>query len=153
MGRAYPIELTNMCMLRRSDGRVLVQDRADPQWGGLTFPGGHIEPGESLAGSVIREMQEETGLTIHHPRLVGAKNWMQPGGKERHLVLLYVAEEYEGELRDSDEGRVRWMTLNEMRAGKLAEGMELYFDILLEQKASEIWYSPWENGWQPPELL
>lgn len=153
MGRAHPIELTNMCMLRRADGRVLVQDRTDPQWGGLTFPGGHVEPGESLADSVIREMREETGLTIRRPRLVGAKDWMQPGGKERYLVLLYTAEEYEGELRDSDEGRVRWMTVDEMRAGHLAEGMELYFDIFLEQKASEIWYPPWTDGWKPPILL
>ena len=52
MGRAHPIELTNMCMLRRSDGMVLVQNRRDPNWGGLTFPGGHVEPGESLVDSV-----------------------------------------------------------------------------------------------------
>lgn len=153
MGRAYPIELTNMCMLRRADGRMLVQDRADPHWGGLTFPGGHIEPGESLADSVIREMREETGLTIRHPRLVGAKDWMQRDGQGRYLVLLYTAEAYAGELHDSDEGHVQWMTLDEMRAGKMAEGMELYIDIFLGQKASEIWYPPWENGWQPPVLL
>ena len=69
MGRAYPIELTNMCMLRRADGKVLVQNRVDPEWGGLAFPGGHIEPGESLVDSVVREMREETGLTVRNPRL------------------------------------------------------------------------------------
>ena len=47
MGRAHPIELTNMCMLTRADGKVLVQNRIDPNWGGLTFPGGHVEPGET----------------------------------------------------------------------------------------------------------
>ena len=55
--------ITNMCMLR--DGtRVLVQDRIDPDWPGLTFPGGHVEQGESLTDAVIREVYEETGLTI-----------------------------------------------------------------------------------------
>lgn len=152
MGRAFPIELTNMCMLRREDGCLLVQDRVDPHWGGLTFPGGHVEPGESLVDSVIREMQEETGLTIRHPRLVGAKNWTQPGGLERYLVMMYTADEYEGELRDSAEGRVRWMTLDEMRAGHMAEGMELYLDVFLGQQASEIWYPPCGDGWDSPVL-
>ena len=80
MGRAHPIELTNMCMLTRADGKVLVQNRIDPNWGGLTFPGGHVEPGESLVDSIVREMQEETGLTIRHPKLIGSKSWTQKDG-------------------------------------------------------------------------
>ena len=128
MAKSQPIELTNMCMLRRSDGKVLVQNRRDPNWGGLTFPGGHVEPGESMVDSVIREMQEETGLTVHHPRLVGTKSWMQQDGS-RYLVLLYTADSYEGELRDSEEGDVQWMTIDEMRAGRMVEGMEHYFRI------------------------
>ena len=70
--------ITNMCMLR--DGtRVLVQDRIDPDWPGLTFPGGHVEQGESLTDAVIREVYEETGLTITSPRLCGVKDWMESG--------------------------------------------------------------------------
>ena len=42
---------TNMCMI--TDGeRILVQDRKDPAWSGITFPGGHVEPGESFVESV-----------------------------------------------------------------------------------------------------
>ena len=147
MGRAYPIELTNMCMLRRADGKVLVQNRCDPNWGGLTFPGGHVEPGESLVDSVIREMREETGLTIKHPRLVGTKSWMQKDGSGRYLVLLYVAEEYEGELHSSEEGDISWMTLDEMRAGQMVEGMELYFRVYLDGDVNEIWYEHDGEKW------
>lgn len=147
MGRANPIELTNMCMLTREDGCVLVQNRRDPNWGGLTFPGGHVEPGESLVDSVIREMREETGLTIRRPRLVGTKSWMQRDGSGRYLVLLYTAAEYEGELRSSEEGDVRWMTLDEMRAGNLADGMELYFDVYFGTEYSEIWYERQDEAW------
>ena len=146
MSRTEPIELTNMCMLRRSDGRVLVQNRLDPNWGGLTFPGGHVEPGESLVDSVIREMQEETGLTIHNPRLIGTKSWIKDDGS-RYLVLLYVASEYEGELHSSEEGDVRWMTIDEMRAGNLVDGMELYFRVYLDGDVSEIWYERDGDGW------
>ena len=39
------------------------------------FPGGIVEPGESAADGIIREVKEETGLTIHHPQLVGMKHW------------------------------------------------------------------------------
>ena len=147
MGRAYPIELTNMCMLRRADGKVLVQNRRDPNWGGLTFPGGHVEPGESLVDSVIREMREETGLTVKHPHLVGTKSWMQKDGSGRYLVLLYVAEEYEGELHSSEEGDVAWMTLDEMRAGQMVEGMELYFRVYLDGDVNEIWYERDGEDW------
>lgn len=147
MGRAHPVELTNMCMLRRADGYVLVQDRRDPNWGGLTFPGGHVEPGESMVDSVIREMREETGLTILHPRLIGTKSWMQRDGS-RYLVLLYTADAYEGELRSSEEGDVRWMRPEEMCAGKMVDGMELYLDVYLGHEHCEIWYEPQEDGWK-----
>ena len=146
MGRAHPIELTNMCMLRRDDGKVLVQNRVDPNWGGLTFPGGHIEPGESLVDSVIREMREETGLTVRNPRLIGSKSWMKDDGS-RYLVLLYVATEYEGALRSSDEGEIRWMTLDEMRAGNMVDGMDLYFRVFLDGDVNEIWYERDGDVW------
>ena len=46
--------LTNMCMVYDGN-RILVQDRMNPNWPGITFPGGHIEPKESFVESVIRE--------------------------------------------------------------------------------------------------
>lgn len=147
MGVAYPIELTNMCMLRRADGKVLVQNRVDPDWGGLTFPGGHVEPGESLVDSVVREMREETGLTIRNPRLIGSKSWMKKGTDERYLVLLYTATEYEGELHSSDEGEISWMTIEEMRAGQMVDGMELYFRVYLDGDVNEIWYEQDGDSW------
>ena len=146
MGRAHLIELTNMCMLTRADGKVLVQIRIDPNWGGLTFPGGHVEPGESLVDSIVLEMQEETGLTIRNPKLIGSKSWMQKDGS-RYLVLLYIATEYEGELHSSEEGDIAWMTIEEMRAGKMVEGMELYFRVYLDRDVSEIWYVPDGENW------
>ena len=66
------VELTNMCMICDGKGNVLVQNKVNhPTWHGWNFPGGHVEKGEYVTPSVIREMQEETGLTIEAPRLCG----------------------------------------------------------------------------------
>ena len=57
--------------------RVVVIDRKKRDWPGITFPGGHIEPGESFTDAVIREVQEETGLHIRSPQLCGIKDWCE----------------------------------------------------------------------------
>lgn len=84
MSRASLVELTNLCVI--CDGsRVLVQDKIGC---GVVFPGGHVEPGESMLASVIREMREETGLSIEHPTLCGIKDWMREDST-RFIVALY----------------------------------------------------------------
>ena len=54
MAREGMCVLTNMCMVYDGN-QILVQDRMNPDWPGITFPGGHIEPKESFVESVIRE--------------------------------------------------------------------------------------------------
>ena len=146
MKRTENVELTVLCLLR-SGSKLLLQNRVKDDWKGFALPGGHIERDESIVDAVIREMQEETGLTIRHPRLVGTKSWMQADGSGRYLVLLYTASEYEGELHGSEEGDICWMTLDEMRAGQMVDGMELYFDVYLGKEHCEIWYEFQDNHW------
>lgn len=74
MKRSEPVTLTNMCMIKKKD-KILVLDRNDPVWPGLTFPGGHVESHESFHDSVVREIKEETGLLIKNPHLVGVKQF------------------------------------------------------------------------------
>ena len=81
-----PIELMNVCLLRDDANRMLVQDRTDPSWPVLCFPGGHVEIGETCADAVVREMQEETGLTVVSPRLVGIKEWMKLRPQEYNVL-------------------------------------------------------------------
>ena len=106
MDRTERVELTTLCMLSRGD-EILLQNRVKTDWRGYCFPGGHVEPGESIVDSVIREMQEETGLRIERPRLCGIKQFPIDGG--RYLVFFFKSEEFEGELRSSEEGRVEWV--------------------------------------------
>ncbi|MBP3636727.1 MAG: 8-oxo-dGTP diphosphatase [Clostridia bacterium] len=126
---------TNMCMVYDGQGNVLVQERVDPKWPGIVFPGGHVEPGETFAQAVIREVQEETGLTIRQPRLCGVKHWHKRG--VRHMVLLYKTGEYEGELHSSEEGRVWWMPLSDLPAAPLADNFENMLQVFLNDNLSE----------------
>ena len=67
MSRIENVTITNMCMV--FDGsKVLVQAKKDDDYSGITFPGGHVEKGESFTDAVIREVFEETGLKIFSPR-------------------------------------------------------------------------------------
>lgn len=143
MARTETVTLTNMCMI--TDGtRVLVQNRVDPDWSGYTFPGGHVEAGESFTDAVIREVREETGLTIEAPRLCGIKDWPEDDGS-RYIVLLYRADRFTGTLTSSGEGEVSWVELDELRSLPLADSMENMLRVFLEEEISEQYYLL-ENG-------
>lgn len=109
--RTENVELTNLCMIKKGES-YLLQNRIKKDWAGYTFPGGHVEPGESIVMSVIREIKEETGLTIKDPRLVGIKQFPILNG--RYIVFLFEADEFMGEIKDSEEGKVGWFTKEEL---------------------------------------
>lgn len=121
-------ELCNMCMITDPEGRVLVQDRLPKPsnaWCGLTFPGGHVEPRENVVASVIREVREETGLSITDVVPAGYIQY-NPDRQSQYFVFLFKTSSYSGELKGSAEGNVKWMTRDEMLAGELAPNMQKY---------------------------
>lgn len=143
MKRTELVEFTNMCMIYDGD-KVLVQDKISKSWGGLMFPGGHIEHGEDFTDAVIREVYEETGLKISNPQLCGIKDWYNDDGS-RYVVLLYKTNKFSGALKSSEEGEVYWITLDELRTGNYAEGMDKMLELFLNDDLSEMCYHK-ENG-------
>lgn len=146
MSRQIPVTLTNMCMVCDGD-KVLVQDRVDPDWPGITFPGGHVESGESFCASVIREVYEETGLTIENPRLCGIKEWENSDGS-RYMVLLYKANRFSGEIHSSSEGDVYWTPLTNLPNLRLTEHFDKIMDVYLRDDLSEFFYNRTNTGWE-----
>ena len=147
MDRSEKTVLTNMCMIYDDDGNVLVQDRRASDWGGITFPGGHVEKGESFTDAVIREVYEETGLTIETPQICGIKQWPEDDGS-RYIVLFYKTSHFAGELKSSEEGEVYWTKLSRLKELPLARGMELMLRVFLEDEVSEYYIYEEDGEWK-----
>lgn len=112
MERTERVVLTNMCMIR--DGsKVLVEEKVGADFKGVIFPGGHVEEHEPVVDSVIREIKEETGLTIEKPVMCGIKEWINEDGS-RYVVFLFKADTFTGELASSSEGRVFWIEIEDV---------------------------------------
>lgn len=135
-----------------STGRVLVQHRlpkATNPWCGLTFPGGHVEAGESITASMVREIREETGLTVSNLRMCGVVEWETIGERadgspaeveanSKYIVFMFRTSTFTGELKSSAEGG-EWMTLDEMRQSGFAPHMNEYIRVLLEDDVPQAY--------------
>ncbi len=139
MAKAELVKLTNMCMVCDGQGNVLVQDRADPNWPGMTFPGGHVESGESIVDSVIREVKEETGLTIENPSLCGIKHF-HTLDNNRYIVFLFKADAYSGKEQSSEEGLVKWIPLKEVDKYIWIPDFADLLEIFQKDEISELFY-------------
>lgn len=98
------------------DGHVLLARRANPPDAGLWgFPGGRLEPGETLAETATRELLEETGVTAEFDRALDVFDMIRRdanGALEFHYVLIAMQGTWRsGEPQASDELLdVAWMT-------------------------------------------
>lgn len=146
MPKTEAVILTNMCMV--TDGtKVLVQNRKDPDWPGLVFPGGKIEPQESIVQSTIREVKEETGLTVSDLQLCGIKQFTHSKGNYRYIVFLYKTSTFSGDLCSSDEGEVFWLEQSELAAADLADGFAEMLPIFEDEKLSELYFYHEQDDW------
>lgn len=89
----YPrgVETVSSAIIENEEGKILVTQ--SPKWNNKwTFPGGHIEPGESIVDSVNREVEEETGLqlkvveVVAWGELINSKDFYRPA----HFIYFDV---------------------------------------------------------------
>ena len=142
--RTEQVELTVLCLIHKDDS-YLLQDRVKKDWKGYTLPGGHIEPGESIVDAVVREMKEETGLTIKSPRLCGIKQFPMEGG--RYLVFLFETDQFEGQVMDSHEGKMNWVKASELSKVNLVDDFDDLIEVMLRDDLTEFQYIIKNEEW------
>lgn len=142
--RTEQVELTVLCLIHTEDS-YLLQDRVKNDWKGYALPGGHIEPGESIVDAVVREMKEETGLMIKAPRLCGIKQFPIEVG--RYIVFLFETDQFEGELVDSDEGKMYWVKRSELLNVDLVDDLDELIEVMLSNTLTEFQYVVENDEW------
>jgi 8-oxo-dGTP diphosphatase len=144
MSRTENVELTVLCLIH-NEKQYLLQDRISEDWKGFTLPGGHVERGESIVDAVIREMKEETGLTISNPKLCGVKQF--PINDGRYIVFLFTADKYTGELISSDEGTMHWVDKDELSSVNTVSDLNELLQVMLDDNLSEFQYVIEDDEW------
>jgi len=129
--RAYPDRpflAVSAAIIR--DGRVLVTQRArGPGIGVWSMPGGVVEAGETLREAIVREIAEETGITIEPVALAGQREFItrdDAGKVSRHFVILCFAARWlagEGTPQIEELSELRWLRPAELSALKTTEGL------------------------------
>jgi 8-oxo-dGTP diphosphatase len=109
--------LVAACALIDADGRVLLAERpAGRAMAGLwEFPGGKIEAGERPEQTLIRELEEELGITVEEPCLAPL-TFASHGYPDFHLLMaLYVCRRWEGTVTPKEGQRLAWVRSGRLR--------------------------------------
>ena len=128
------LPLTTLCYIEQ-DEKYLMLHRVRKQndcnrdkWIGV---GGHLEQGESPEDCLLREVKEETGLTLTSFRFRGLITFLLDGLQE--YMCLYTADAFTGELTDCDEGELEWVEKSRIESLPLWEGDRIFFRLLEEE--------------------
>lgn len=131
------MKLTTLCYIKKY-GKTLMLHRIKKQndihegkWNGL---GGHLEKGETPEECVIREVYEESGLTVKNPLLRGILTFPLFNGFEDEYTFLFTASDFEGELIDSNEGKLEWIEDSMVLGLNLWEGDKLFLEWLNDSR-------------------
>jgi 8-oxo-dGTP diphosphatase len=111
---AVTVDGERLLLIRRGHG---------PAAGKWSVPGGRVEPGETLAEAVLREVAEETGLEAMCDELIG---WVERIDDDHHFVILdfRVSVLDPGEpVAGSDAAEAAWVPLDEVAELNLVEGL------------------------------
>ena len=125
-------KMTTLCYIEH-DGKYLMlyrnkkeNDINKGKWIGV---GGHFEGAESPEECLVREVKEETGLTIFSYCFRGIVTFVPKPG-EAEYMCLYTADGYRGEIKECDEGELKWVSKSAIEELNLWEGDRLFLELL-----------------------
>ena len=125
---------TTLCYIEH-DGKYLMlyrnKKKKDINQGKWIGVGGHQEEDESIEECLLREVYEETGLKLLSYQLCGKLHFYIDDLYE--ICYLYTSSCFEGDLIDCDEGRLEWISKDQLLQLNLWEGDPLFLKKLLNQ--------------------
>ena len=123
---------TTLCYLEQ-DGCYLMLHRIKKKhdvnkdkWIGV---GGKFEPGEDALACVMREVQEETGYTMDHPRYRAVVDFYCPPWQPERMHL-YTCDAFSGTPHACNEGDLVWVPRDQVQALPIWQGDKIFFDLL-----------------------
>lgn len=131
------MQLATLCYLMKDNKTLMLfrnkkpNDVHEGKWNGL---GGKFEKGETPEECVIREVKEESGLLIKNPKLHGIITFPMFDGKKDWYVFMFTVKDFEGELIDSNEGKLEWIENEKLLDLNLWEGDKIFIPWLFQEK-------------------
>ncbi len=129
------LNMTTLCYIEENGKYLMLhrvkkeQDMNRDKWLGI---GGHFEEGESPEDCLLREVQEETGLTLLSYKPRGFITFVSDEWGTEYMHL-FTADSYEGELKECDEGELCWVEKSAVYDLPIWEGDKVFFRLLEER--------------------
>lgn len=128
--------LTTLCYIEKDDKYLMLHrvkkehDINKDKWIGV---GGHFEKDETPEECLLREVKEETGLTLNLFQLRGVITFLS---NEFHTeyMFLYTADDFSGELMECDEGTLEWVEKSKVYDLPIWEGDKIFFRLMEESE-------------------
>lgn len=129
--------LTTLCYIEKEDSYLMLHrvkkenDINKDKWIGI---GGHFENAESPEECLLREVKEETGLTLHSWRFRGLVTFVTLQGVAEYMCL-FTSDDFSGELAECDEGDLEWVKKDRFPELNLWEGDYIFLRLLEERES------------------
>jgi 8-oxo-dGTP diphosphatase len=125
-------QLTTLCYIEENGKYLMLHrtkkdnDENHDKWIGV---GGHFEKGESPEDCLVREVKEETGLTLHSFDFRGIVTFVSDENPAEYMCL-FTSKDFSGEMISCNEGQLEWVDKSEVTNLNLWEGDKLFLELL-----------------------
>jgi 8-oxo-dGTP diphosphatase len=131
MTSGYRRILSTLCYAEHGNQVLMLHRAKEPNFGLWTAPGGKLEWDESPVECVVREMREETGLSIDRPELRGLITEVSPVEHYQWMMFVFVAPRFSGQLGSCNEGELAWVPIAQVSQLPIPQADAIFFPRII----------------------